>query len=642
MRVLKIAVPVAGLAAAVAFAVLPVGAAAPAARGPETEYVVLYKDVAQAAAARKAIKASGGAVVTENSAIGSALVRTTRPDFPAAVRRTGAVVGSTHNRPIGRAPEPGRSRVERLSPADRAAAALRMPRPAADAPTADAPTADEPLAAEQWDMAMIGATTEGSYATDRGDKRVKVGIIDTGVDGTHPDIAANFDSAASRNFTTDIPDADGPCEVADCVDPADVDENGHGTHVASTIGAPINGIGMAGVAPEVTLVNLRAGQDSGFFFLQPTVDALTYAGDAGIDVVNMSFYVDPWLFNCSANPADSAEAQAEQKTVVEAVQRAVTYAIRRGVTPFGALGNESTDLGKPDTDDTSPDYPRGTSYERPVDNSCITVPAETAGVVSISSLGPTGRKAYYSNYGTEQTDLSAPGGDAFDTADFTVDPTKMILGALPEKLGRAEGSIGADGEPTDATVVKNCVAEVCGYYQYLQGTSMAAPHAAGVAALAVGRFGQFVAGNPDGSGKSEPEGLSLAPALTTLALWSSAVQRPCPSPAAYTYTIEGADSRRTTTHLCEEALGRNGFYGHGMVSAAGVVALPTLADLVQRPETPPAQEPDETSPETASPETAAPPSQTPARPTGSPAPESPAPASPEPESFGEPTPAPAP
>ena len=60
----------------------------------------------------------------------------------------------------------------------------------------------------------------------------------------------------------------------------------------STIGSPINKLGMAGVAPNVTLVNLRAGQDSGYFFLQPSVDALNYAGDHGIDVVNMSYFID--------------------------------------------------------------------------------------------------------------------------------------------------------------------------------------------------------------------------------------------------------------------------------------------------------------------------------------------------------------
>jgi Subtilase family len=65
------------------------------------------------------------------------------------------------------------------------------------------------------------------------------------------------------------------------------------THVAGTIAAAANGFGISGVAPNVMPANIRAGQDSGYFFLQPVVDALTYAGVAGIDVVNMSFYVDP-------------------------------------------------------------------------------------------------------------------------------------------------------------------------------------------------------------------------------------------------------------------------------------------------------------------------------------------------------------
>ena len=102
----------------------------------------------------------------------------------------------------------------------------------------------------------------------------------------------------------------------------------------------------------------------------------------------MSFYVDPWLYNCAANPADSPEAQAEQRTMIEAVQRAVSYAIHHGVTPFAALGNESTDLGAPDSDPTSPDYPSDKAYDRTVDNSCLTVPAETVGVTSVSVARP--------------------------------------------------------------------------------------------------------------------------------------------------------------------------------------------------------------------------------------------------------------
>jgi subtilisin family serine protease len=96
-------------------------------------------------------------------------------------------------------------------------------------------------------------------------------VLDSGIDGSHPDIAANFNKKLSRNFVTDIPDLDGPCEHPSCVAPVDEDDDGHGTHVAGEIGAPINGVGMAGVAPKVTLVNIRVGQDAGTIFLEPAV-----------------------------------------------------------------------------------------------------------------------------------------------------------------------------------------------------------------------------------------------------------------------------------------------------------------------------------------------------------------------------------
>src|SRR5207248_618755 len=173
-------------------------------------------------------------------------------------------------------------------------------------------------------------------------------------------------------------------------DPLDHDDNGHGTHVAGTIAAAANGFGVSGVAPNVTLVNIRAGQDSGFFFLQPTVDALTYAGDAGIDVVNMSFFTDPWLYNCAANPADSPAEQAEQRTIIEATNRALNYAHNHGVTSVVALGNQHTDLGAPQPDATSPDFPSNSTRTRTVDNAtCFTEPTEGPHTIGVGSFGPS-------------------------------------------------------------------------------------------------------------------------------------------------------------------------------------------------------------------------------------------------------------
>jgi subtilisin family serine protease len=264
-------------------------------------------------------------------------------------------------------------------------------------------------------MKLIHATADGR--TRSSVDAAFVGIIDTGVDATHPDIAPNFDAGLSRNFTTDIPLVDGPCEDepdASCSDPADVDENSHGTHVASIIGSPINDLGVAGIAPEATLVNIRAGQDSGYFFLQPSVDALTYAGDQGIDVVNMSYFIDPWLYNCKKNAADSPQAQMEQRTIITATQRALEYAHKHGVVLIAASGNELTDLGaETKIDDISPDYPPGSEYERTVDNGCLDLPTEartcSASTRSAPALGkPTTRTtASSSRPSRRQADSSA-------------------------------------------------------------------------------------------------------------------------------------------------------------------------------------------------------------------------------------------
>ena len=124
------------------------------------------------------------------------------------------------------------------------------------------------------------------------------------------------------------------------------------------MGAALNGFGIAGVAPNVTLVNIRAGQDSGFLFLQPTVDALTYAANIGIDVVNMSYYIDPWRYNCPSNPADSPTQQAEQRTIIEATNRALDLRLRSRRDADGSTGNEKKDTGNPPPDTTKPELSR--------------------------------------------------------------------------------------------------------------------------------------------------------------------------------------------------------------------------------------------------------------------------------------------
>jgi subtilisin family serine protease len=518
------------------------------------EYVVAYADGASAAAAHAAIKAAGGTIVKENTRVGMATVKSSNAAFIAAAGNQSALAGAARNQPIGKVPSGAREKdsVERLTAAERAAV-----KRSATASSAHSVPNQEPLADKQWDMRMIDATPSGSYRVNQGSRGVRVGIIDTGIDGTHPDIRPNFNRALSRNFTTDIPLVDGPCEHPSCVDPVDEDDNGHGTHVAGLVGAALNGLGTAGVAPRVTLVNVRAGQDSGFFFLQPTIDALVYAGLVGIDVVNMSFFTDPWLYNCLNNPADSPEEQAEQRTIRVVTQRAVNFARAHGVTPVAALGNEHTDLGHPTVDTISPDFPPGSERTRTVDNSCITVPTETRGVISISALGPSGYKADYSNYGIEQTDFSAPGGWFRDFFGMPQNrqPENLNLSPMPRAL--AEEAL---KDPANAPfILRDCKDGTCAYYQYLQGTSMASPHAVGVAALIVSTHGTRDPRNG---------GLTLSPRAVERVLTRTAKQTPCPSPPNFAYPD---DRDPSFDGVCEGTLARNGIYGRGIVNALTAV-----------------------------------------------------------------------
>jgi lantibiotic leader peptide-processing serine protease len=531
------------------------------------QYVVLYEQGVSPAAARAAIKKSGGKVLRENRTIGLATVVSKNANFAKVATRTKAIRSVGRNRPVGRAKDALHKKID-LADLDEALGSSKG-RSGSDDHRGKGHGA-EPLAGLQWDMQMMHATREGSYDEQRGDKKVLVGIIDTGIDGTHPDLAPNFSDALSRNFTVDIPEIDGPCaEEADqsCNDPANVDEDGHGTHTAGSVGAALNGIGIAGVAPGVTLVNLRAGQDSGFFFLQPTLDAMTYAADNGIDVVNMSYFTDPWLFNCRSNPADSPAEQAEQGLIIDATQRAADYARAHGVTLVSALGNENTDMGLPNpiVDVTSPDFPLNGERERIIDNSCLDVPAETDGVISVSSVGPSGAKSSFSNYGLEQTDVAAPGGfgrDFFGTPLFNR-PENRILSTYPLSVAIANGELNADGSSNTSRVVRDCQEGVCAYYKYEHGTSMAAPHVVGVVALIVSEFGS-----------KRGKGIAMDPVDVERILLQTATKTPCPTPALVDYSAidQAVGLPPGDSALCEGTTEFNGFYGHGVVDALAAVS----------------------------------------------------------------------
>jgi subtilisin family serine protease len=544
------------------------------AAGEQVEYSVLAKDGVPASAALAAIREAGGTVLARNDEVGLFRVAAPADGFAARAAASTGLVGAARVSPIGRSPQqltpftrPADIEQEGLEAALAGTAAKAATTGGAAANRHGRPKAGmDPLDDLLWGLTMV--RSDLARRVNAGDRRVSVGILDTGMDASHPDIAPNFSWSLSRNFAPDIPEADGACEVPSCLDPVGTDDNGHGTHTSGTVGAAANGLGVSGVAPKVTLVELKGGQDSGLFFLEPVVNALTYAGNAGIDVVNMSFFLDPWLYNCVANPADSPEAQLEQRINIVAMSRALTYAHLRGVTLFGSLGNNHEDLGNPRQDITSPDYPPNSAYPRTIDNNtCLDLPVEGPFVIGVSALGPSTTKSDFSNYGTERISVSAPGGwfrDFFGTPQHRVNGNQ-ILSTYPLRILQARGLVDAAGEITPAgagLVFRDCTASgTCGYYTYLQGTSMASPHAVGVAALIVSRFGQ-----PD---RRHPGTLGLDPRKTEAVLLNTAAEHACPEPRLQTYTNEGRSDEWNA--LCVGDSGFNGFYGHGIVDAYAAV-----------------------------------------------------------------------
>ena len=468
-----------------ALSIAALAAAAVASSALAQNYIVLYKQHAVPADAQNRIERAGGVLVASYDQIGVAIASSFNPSFADAIAADSRVEGAAGTAAYGVALDE-----------DSLDSHNEQPPELPNAPATDADT----LSPLQWDMRQIH--TPQAHAITGGSPAVIVGDIDTGMDKDHPDLIKNIDFSRSVSCESGAPNPS----------PASWDDdNGHGTHTAGTIAAAANGFGIVGVAPNVRLAAIKSSNRAGFFFPEMVVCSFMWAGTQHLDAVNNSYFADPFQFNCHNDQVT--------QTIFKAEHRAIRYAMNQGVTVVASAGNSNFDLTR---------HP-------PVGNECVRIPSEIEGVITVTANGNLGRKAFYSNYGVAVVNVVAPGGDSRQLTPQA--PNGRVLSTWPAEQPCARRVVDRPGDPSLPTSV----------YCYVQGTSMAAPHATGVAALIISRFGDLQ--NPQ-NGKMRPQQVQA-------------------------YVEQTADPQPCDEPNCYGGPGYNAYYGHGQVNAFSAVTHDT-------------------------------------------------------------------
>jgi len=239
-------------------------------------------------------------------------------------------------------------------------------------------TSNDTYASSQWALSAIGAQTAWNYTT--GSNTIIVAVIDTGVDYTHPDLAANIwqntGEIAGNGIDDDrngfVDDRFGYDFANNDSNP--IDDNGHGTHVAGIIGAVGNNrLGVVGVNWNVKIMSVKFMDANGSGYLSNAVRAVNYAVQMGAKVLNNSW---------GGGGFDAAMASA------------ITNAQNRGVIFVAAAGNTATN------NDVTPQYPANYA---------------NSNVVSVAATDSANNLATFSSYGRTTVDIAAPGVSILST-----------------------------------------------------------------------------------------------------------------------------------------------------------------------------------------------------------------------------------